>query len=106
MNSILSVKLLFTGLISLILILLAAFRILMVRFKRSDKQKTIIEARYNELELIVNNLQLETLGSRLNPHLFKNVLNSIQSHAYQTYYASISLPMYWTIFFMKVAGNS
>jgi sensor histidine kinase YesM len=32
-------------------------------------------------------LHLQTLESRLNPHLFKNILNSIQSHAYQTYFA-------------------
>jgi sensor histidine kinase YesM len=31
--------------------------------------------------------QLHVIESTLNPHLFKNVLNSIQSHAYQTYYA-------------------
>ena len=31
--------------------------------------------------------QLQLVESTLNPHLFKNVLNSIQSHAYQTYYA-------------------
>ncbi len=32
-------------------------------------------------------LELESISSKLNPHLFKNILNSIQSHAYQTYYA-------------------
>lgn len=31
--------------------------------------------------------QLEGLRYKLNPHLFKNALNSIQSHAYQTYRA-------------------
>lgn len=39
------------------------------------------------MENQVNNLKLETLEARLNPHLFKNILNSIQSHAYQTYFA-------------------
>lgn len=47
----------------------------------------IIEAKYNELELKINQMQLDSLEAKLNPHLFKNVLNSIQSHAYQTYYA-------------------
>ena len=32
-------------------------------------------------------MELQTLESKLNPHLFKNILNSIQSHAYQTYFA-------------------
>lgn len=35
----------------------------------------------------MNTLQLQTLEAKLNPHLFKNILNSIQSHAYQTYFA-------------------
>ncbi|BES62249.1 hypothetical protein DCPSUM001_24930 [Dysgonomonas capnocytophagoides] len=29
----------------------------------------------------------ETIATVLNPHLFKNILNSVQSHAYQTYFA-------------------
>ncbi|MDN3694150.1 hypothetical protein QWZ06_18655 [Chryseobacterium tructae] len=39
---------------------------------------TIIEQRLNEV-------RLEHIGTKLNPHLFKNILNSVQSHAYQTY---------------------
>lgn len=43
--------------------------------------------KFHALENKVDDLKLETLESRLNPHLFKNILNSIQSHAYQTYFA-------------------
>jgi LytS/YehU family sensor histidine kinase len=57
------------------------------RLKKERKQKKIIEDKYNELELKVNSLELESIKYKLNPHLFKNTLNSIQSHAYQTYYA-------------------
>lgn len=32
------------------------------------------------------NIELENIDARLNQHLFKNVLNSIQSHVYQSYY--------------------
>lgn len=39
------------------------------------------------LEQKTDLLRLESLESKLNPHLFKNILNSIQSHAYQTYFA-------------------
>ncbi len=46
-----------------------------------------MEQRFSELEGKVNNLQLQTLEAKLNPHLFKNILNSVQSHAYQTYFA-------------------
>ncbi|GAA4308235.1 sensor histidine kinase [Compostibacter hankyongensis] len=35
----------------------------------------------------LNNIQLDTIRYKMNPHLFKNTLNAIQSHAYQTYYA-------------------
>ena len=37
------------------------------------------------LEKRLNEVQLEQIGTKLNPHLFKNILNSVQSHAYQTY---------------------
>ncbi|MCU7613212.1 histidine kinase [Chryseobacterium sp. GMJ5] len=37
------------------------------------------------IEQRLNDVQLEQIGNKLNPHLFKNILNSVQSHAYQTY---------------------
>lgn len=37
------------------------------------------------IEQRLNDVQLEHIGNKLNPHLFKNILNSVQSHAYQTY---------------------
>lgn len=37
------------------------------------------------IEQKLNEVQLEQIGTKLNPHLFKNILNSVQSHAYQTY---------------------
>lgn len=66
----------------LVVIGLLLFRLL----KSEEKRKKIIE-NHQLLEMKVGDLQLETLESRLNPHLFKNILNSIQSHAYQTYFA-------------------
>ncbi|MEL7586884.1 MAG: histidine kinase [Prolixibacteraceae bacterium] len=60
---------------------------LVLRLVKSEKNNRAAREKYSDLELKINNLQLETLTSKLNPHLFKNVLNSIQSHAYQTYYA-------------------
>jgi sensor histidine kinase YesM len=71
--------------ISIALVVLAVF--LLVRLRKSEKKNAYMETQFSELEAKVNNLQLETLESKLNPHLFKNVLNSIQSHAYQTYYS-------------------
>ena len=55
-----------------------------------EKTKTQIERQavtIRELQENQRNNQLHLIESTLNPHLFKNVLNSIQSHAYQTHYA-------------------
>lgn len=57
------------------------------KLSKSEKRKEEMEVNYHALESKINALQLETLESKLNPHLFKNILNSIQSHAYQTYFA-------------------
>src|SRR5688572_8969923 len=71
--------------IGLILLLLIAY--LVMRLSRSEKKTKETESKFYTLEAKVNTLQLETLESKLDPHLFKNILNSIQSHAYQTYFA-------------------
>ena len=71
--------------IALILLFLIAY--LVMRLLRSEKKTKETESKFYTLEEKVNALQLETLESKLNPHLFKNILNSIQSHAYQTYFA-------------------
>ena len=75
--------------IGIIVIILLAIGILLLiyKLKKAKAQKQEFEEKYNSLELKVNGLKLETLESKLNPHLFKNILNSIQSHAYQTYHA-------------------
>jgi len=74
-------------LISIILLLAIALCYLIYMLTQSEKNKKKAQEKYYLLEMKVNDLQLETLESRLNPHLFKNILNSIQSHAYQTYFA-------------------
>ena len=58
-----------------------------IKLKKASKKKVELETKFDELESKVNNLHLETLEYKLNPHLFKNILNSIQSHAYQTFFA-------------------
>jgi sensor histidine kinase YesM len=76
--------------IILIVLLSLFFIITMVlawRLNKSEKVKKELENRFVELENKADKLQLQTLEARLNPHLFKNILNSIQSHAYQTYFA-------------------
>jgi len=66
----------------------AAFALwLFLRFQKERREKKLLKEKYSELEIKVHALELETIKYKLNPHLFKNTLNSIQSHAYQTYYA-------------------
>src|SRR6187549_2175889 len=74
-------------LLVIILVFILVLCYLVYRLIESGKAKKSVEEQFNLLEMKVNNLQLETLESKLNPHLFKNILNSIQSHAYQTYFA-------------------
>jgi LytS/YehU family sensor histidine kinase len=54
---------------------------------RARTQMTRQSAIIKKLQTRQTANQLQLLESTLNPHLFKNALNSIQSHAYQTYYA-------------------
>lgn len=70
-----------------VVILLFFLGYLVLRIFRLNKKSREKELRFQQMESYVNSLQLQTLESRLNPHLFKNILNSIQSHAYQTYFA-------------------
>ena len=60
---------------------------LVFRLKKTEQEKQAMKSKYQEIEDKYNQIELENLDSRLNPHLFKNILNSVQSHAYQTYFA-------------------
>ncbi|MFA9189003.1 histidine kinase [Flavobacterium sp. FBOR7N2.3] len=71
--------------IILLLIVIIGFMIYQLMLARKEKNEA--KKSFFDLEMKVNDLQLETLEAKLNPHLFKNILNSIQSHAYQTYFA-------------------
>ncbi len=74
------------GIVFIIILVVLVF-FLIYKLKKAKSQRREFEEKYNTLEVKVNGLKLETLESKLNPHLFKNILNSIQSHAYQTYHA-------------------
>lgn len=73
-------------LVGLIIILLGLCIYLYVKLKSEEKSQTKIKEQLKVIEFQYNNIKLEQIESKLNPHLFKNILNSIQSHAYQTYY--------------------
>ncbi len=58
-----------------------------IKNSNAQKAKNEIMTKYYQLENRLNNIELVNLETQLNPHLFKNILNSIQSHSYQTFYA-------------------
>lgn len=71
--------------ISFVMLIIIVY--LLIQLTLSNKKRQESDNRYHELGNKIDKLELQTLESKLNPHLFKNILNSIQSHAYQTYYA-------------------
>lgn len=71
----------------LIILLVAVIVILFLQLQKSQKQQKLLETRLNTIREGKDNVHLETIETVLNPHLFKNILNSVQSHAYQTYFA-------------------
>lgn len=75
------------SLLGILLLLVIALIVVVFKLNQSNQSKKETETQFQLLENKINSLQLETLQSKLNPHLFKNILNSIQSHAYQTYFA-------------------
>lgn len=61
--------------------------LLLGRVREQARQQTELAERNQELNSIIHSSELKALRYKLNPHLFKNALNSIQSHAYQTWYS-------------------
>ena len=73
--------------VCMLLFSLATIIILIVRVNKLVHEKQTLKLNYQQIEEKYNQIELENLDSRLQPHLFKNILNSVQSHAYQTYFA-------------------
>ncbi len=73
--------------IVLVLALTIYVFILRTQLKQNKQELSQQMERNHELNAMMNAGELKSLRYKLNPHLFKNALNSIQSHAYQTYYS-------------------
>lgn len=58
----------------------------LLKLRSEVKKETQSDEKYRNLESKVESLELRSIRRTLNPHLFKNALNAIQSHAYQTYH--------------------
>lgn len=72
--------------IALIIFLIIMITYLIHSLKSEKKISHEQTQRLDNLSTKVDELKLESYEAKLNPHLFKNILNSIQSNAYQTYY--------------------
>jgi LytS/YehU family sensor histidine kinase len=69
------------------IVFLSVLSLMFFKLIKSESKRKESEEMYMNLESKISKLELQTLEAKLNPHLFKNILNSIQSHAYQTYFA-------------------
>lgn len=83
-NLLLPDYLLFGGIFVIFLLLVLSF-FLFGRYKSVKTKNKLLEDNYKAIEKKLDNVRLEHIETKLNPHLFKNILNSVQSHAYQTY---------------------
>lgn len=72
--------------IALIIFLIIMSTYLINSLKTEKKLNNLQTQRMDNLSTKVDELKLENYEAKLNPHLFKNILNSIQSNAYQTFY--------------------
>jgi LytS/YehU family sensor histidine kinase len=72
---------------SLIIALLGVIAYLSFKNRKIAAKNNQLTSDYKILENKINNIDLEGIKYKMNPHLFKNILNSIQSHAYQTYFS-------------------
>lgn len=76
--------LIFIGVFAIFCLLTVAIYLFTQNQKFRHRNSKLLEAN-KIIEQRLNEVQLEHIGTKLNPHLFKNILNSVQSHAYQTY---------------------
>jgi len=76
----------FAAVLTIVILVIVIFILLRV-YKNEKEEKISHKRQLEDLQLKFQTIELETIKYKLNPHLFKNTLNSIQSHAYQTYHA-------------------
>lgn len=70
--------LLTAGLVMVIIWLYQRNKILRSKNQQLSEEKKALRRK-------LNNVRIDYIETKLSPHLFKNILNSVQSHAYQTY---------------------
>ena len=73
----------------LILLLLGVTGYLIYKISVLQKEKKALTEEKKSAENRLGNIRLDYIETKLNPHLFKNILNSVQSHAYHQTYVSL-----------------
>ena len=69
------------------ILLLITCTYLVIQLVNSKGERKKLQLKVSALQEQIASVELKSVESKLNPHLFKNILNSIQSHAYQTYFS-------------------
>lgn len=59
--------------------------ILIWKMQKLAKERNDVSSDNKALKKKLGTVKLDYIETKLNPHLFKNILNSVQSHAYQTF---------------------
>lgn len=74
-----------TAVLICFLVVLAILGAVLWELKKARRQRTDLAGEVKVLKKKLALVKLDYIETKLNPHLFKNILNSVQSHAYQTY---------------------
>jgi len=69
--------LLVIGTLGILLFALFLIYYLILKLKKTNEEKRLLKSNFQEVEEKYNQIELENLDSRLNPHLFKNILIGI-----------------------------
>ncbi|WP_300672461.1 histidine kinase [Soonwooa sp.] len=66
-------------------VLLSVIGFLISKITKLQKERNDLTSETKALKKKLGAVKLDYIETKLNPHLFKNILNSVQSHAYQTF---------------------
>ena len=79
----------YLSLYSLVILILVVIVVLLIFWViKLKKINEVLQQSISEMfQQSTSSEQFTLVANKLNPHLFKNILNAIQSHAYQSYYA-------------------
>lgn len=69
----------------LFFLLIGVIVILLLKLRKAFHKNNGLQLEIQSLKKKLGAVKLDYIETKLNPHLFKNILNSVQSHAYQTF---------------------